>query len=399
MNHLILKAMKTTKLMLSAFAAVLAMVSCNKQDTTPEMGSSTLKSVEVSLENVIMTKSSYEAAHAVKAGSAIKVNDFQIFLLDESGNEYTGKVADGSADAQSYWDAGMPLDGKASFHYVDPKCTKVVAVANMGPFDSYAALLTALANDPINIGTQQDPDALALYAEDASFEETTPHIDIGKDAAGETVQYQQKAYKVELVLKPRISRFEVDGFSVIFQDPANPKYDEIKITQLAFQNYYEMTDLLTGTEGTTVIAPIIDFADQSAVYTWLDGIATPNTDWFRDAVDITITPADPVKDLPADGKLAYHAFSGDKVPVFVIKLIVDGQPAYLHTKNIKDGSGTPITEFKEGYIYRMSAQGEAGPGSDGTIEIPEEKIDPMDRCLDITVKVMSWELALVTPEF
>lgn len=133
--------MKTTKLMLSAFAAVLAMVSCNKQDTTPEMGSRTLKSVEVSLENVIMTKSSYAAADAVKDGYAIEVNDFQIFLLDESGNEYTGKVADGSAVAQSYWDAGMPLDGKASFHYVDPKCTKVVAVANMGtPFGSYAAV-------------------------------------------------------------------------------------------------------------------------------------------------------------------------------------------------------------------------------------------------------------------
>ena len=83
--------MKTTKLMLSAFAAVLAMVSCNKQDTTPEMGSRTLKSVEVSLENVIMTKSAYAAADAVKAGSAIEVNDFQIFLLDESGTQDSGR--------------------------------------------------------------------------------------------------------------------------------------------------------------------------------------------------------------------------------------------------------------------------------------------------------------------
>ena len=92
-------------------------------------------------------------------------------------------------------------------------------------------------------------------------------------------------------------------------------------------------------------------------------------------------------------------FSGDKVPVFVLKLVVDGQPAYLYTKRIKDSSGNPITSFQEGYIYRMSGEGEAGPGTDGTIEIPEEKIDPMDRCLDITVDVMSWEVALVTPEF
>ena len=167
---------------------------------------------------------------------------------------------------------------------------------------------------------------------------------------------------------------------------------------LSIQNYCETTDLITGVEGTTVTAPIADFANQASVYTWLDGITTP-TPWYRDAIDVTITPAASVKDLPANGKLAYHAFSGDKVPVFVLKLIVDGQPAYLYTKNLKDGEGNPITTFQEGYIYRMSGQGEAGPGSDGTIEIPEDKIDPMDRCLDITVDVMSWEVVLITPEF
>ena len=392
--------MKLTKLMLSASIAALALVSCNKQDTTPELdGPNRLKTVEVSLENVILTKSSYADAEKISAGDKIVVNDFQLFLLDGSGNEYVGKVTDGSADAQSYWDSALPIGGTASFHYVDPNCTKVVAVANMGKkYDSYADLLAELSTDPIEIVDQQNPKDLVLYAEDSSFDPAGTHVDEGKDADGNTVQYQQEVYKVELVLKPRISRFEVDGFSVIFQDPANPKYDEIKITQLAFQNYCETTDLITGVEGTTVTAPITDFANQAAVYTWLDGITTP-TPWYRDAVDVTITPATPVKDLPADGKLAYHAFSCDQVPVFVIKLIVDGQPAYLYTKNLKDGSGNPITSFHEGYIYRMSGQGEAGPGTDGTIEIPEEKIDPMDRCLDITVDVMSWEVALVTPEF
>ena len=391
--------MKLTKLMLSASIAALALVSCNKQDTTPEMAPNRLKTVEVSLENVILTKSTYADAEKISAGDKIVVNDFQLFLLDGSGNEFVGKVTDGSAAAQSYWDSALPLGGTASFHYVDPNCTKVVAVANMGKkFDSYADLLTELSNNPIEIVGQQDPKKLVLYAEDSSFEAGGTHVDNGKDAEGNTIQYQQEVYKVALVLKPRISRFEVDGFSVKFQDPANPKYNEIKITQLAFQNYCETTDLITGVEGTTVTAPITDFANQAAVYTWLDGITTP-TPWYRDAIDLTITPAYPVKDLPANGKLAYHAFSGDKVPVFVLKLIVDGQPAYLYTKNLKDISGNPITTFQEGYIYRMSGQGEAGPGSDGTIEIPEEKIDPMDRCLDITVDVMSWEVVLVTPEF
>ena len=391
--------MKSTKLMLSAFVAALAIVSCNKQDTTPDMGPKTLKSIEVSLENVILTKGVVE--DAVTDGDKVTVNDFQLFLLDGNGNEYFGKVTNGSAAAQSYWDAGLPSDGKASFHYVDPNCTKVVAVANMGKkYASYAELQAELTATPLAIGAQQNPMNLALYAEDKSFEAAGTHVDSGTDAAGNTVQYQQQVFQVELVLKPRISRFEVDGFSVVPKDPANPKYGEIKITQLAFQNYYPAADLLAPAVTTSgaLVTPITDFANQSAVYTWLDGIAVPNTDWFRDACTITLNAAnDYVQDLPATGKLAYHAFSTTETPVFVLKLEVDGQPAYLYTKDLKDNNGT-IAEFQPGYIYRMSGEGEI-PGSNGTIEIPEEKIDPMDRCLDIKVDVMSWEVVLVTPEF
>ena len=382
--------MKLTKLMLSASVAALALVSCNKQDTTPQEPVR-LKTVEVSLANVILTKGVVE--DAVKEGDKVVVNNFQIFLLDAQGNEYTGKTVDGAVDAQSYWDSSLP--SAASFHYVDPNCTKVVAVANMGDkFESYAALKAALQTKPLEIGLQQNPMNLALYAEDSDFEPTTAHNDKGAD----NVVYQQSAYKVELLLKPRISRFEVDGFSVKFKDPANPKYNEIKVTQLAFQGYYPNTDLLTGVESGALVQPITDFANQAAVYTWLDTPdASPNP-WYRDAVDLTITPAAAVKDLPADGKLAYHMFScANQVPVFVIKLIVDGQPAYLYTKNLKDANGEPVTNFQEGYIYRMNAAGQVA--NNGTIEIPEEKIDPMDRCLDITVDVMSWKVTLVTPEF
>ena len=50
--------MKLTKLMLSACVAALALVSCNKDETTPDV-SNRLKTVEVSLENVALTKEWY----------------------------------------------------------------------------------------------------------------------------------------------------------------------------------------------------------------------------------------------------------------------------------------------------------------------------------------------------
>jgi hypothetical protein len=387
--------MKLTKLMLSAFVAALALVSCNKQETTPIQTSNRLKTVEISLENIIFTKG--PAGDPIANGQKITVKDFQIFLLDAAGNEYKGKSDDGAADAKSYWNStdlvsGLPLD--AAFHYVDPNCTKVVAVANMGTkYDDYAALKNALAT-PLAIGGQQDQNALALYAESTDFVENGIH-------ESDPVEYDQPAYKVSLTLKPRISRFEIDGFSVILEDPANPKYGEIKITQLAFQNYYPNADLLDKDihVSGTLVNPITDFTNQSAVYTWLDGISNPNNEWFRDSFDITLNSANGfVQDLPEKGKLAYHMFSCDEAPVFVLKLLVDGQPAYLYTKNLKDQTNTVISAFEPGKIYRMSGEGEVD-GSTGTIEIPEDKIDPMDRCLDITVDVMSWEIVLVKPEF
>ena len=56
-----------------------------------------------------------------------------------------------------------------------------------------------------------------------------------------------------------------------------------------------------------------------------------------------------------------------------------------------------VKEFEEGKIYRMSAAGEVE--KDGSIPIDEDDIDPMDRCLEITVDVVDWAVELVYPEF
>ena len=81
----------------------------------------------------------------------------------------------------------------------------------------------------------------------------------------------------------------------------------------------------------------------------------------------------------------------------VIKLYADGQPAYLYSKGFYTKANEEVTEFEEGKIYRMSAAGEAS--GDGSIPIDEDDIDPMDRCLEITVEVINWAVELVYPEF
>ena len=48
--------MKLTRLMLSASIAALALVSCNKNEVTPEVGGNSPKTVEISFENIVLTK-------------------------------------------------------------------------------------------------------------------------------------------------------------------------------------------------------------------------------------------------------------------------------------------------------------------------------------------------------
>ena len=280
--------MKLSKLMLAAFVAVLALASCNKQDTTPQ--ANRLKSVEISLENVLITKGL--AGDKIQAGDAVVVNDLKIFLTDASGNEYDAKVSDGSAAAQSYF-TGVPAETVA-FHYVDPNCTKVVAVANLGKDITFAEYKALAA---LNIEDQQDATALVLYDEATLTSTTREH----NDAAADGTTYLAPVYEAELTLTPRVSRFEVDGFTVKFN--ATPKYNEVKITQLAFLNYYGKTTVVEGTESDLVASPV-DFTNQSEVYAWLDN---GQTAWYRDTFEVVITPEDNVQSTPKP--LAYHMFS------------------------------------------------------------------------------------------
>ena len=378
--------------MLTACVAVATLASCEKEDIVPQVQNTRMKSVEVSLKNAVVTRGA--AGDKIQANDPITVNNLKIFLTDAAGNLYDdAKTEDGAQAAKYYWTKEELANGipEAKFHYVDPNCTKVVAVANCGDID-YADLAS------INIDDEQNAKELSLYAFDDILEEVGQHSDVNKDGT----TYLSNAYKAQLMLKPRISRLEVDGFRVQF-NPQNPKYETIKVLDLAFQNYYPTTELATGVVSGNLVNHMPDLANQTSVYNWFND-NTKQAAWYWDSFaslsDITKeNPAADIKD--AEGKkapLAYHFFPADDAPVIVIRLVADGQPAYLYSKKFKQSNGTDITSFKEGKIYRMVAAGE-DPGSDGAIPIDEKDIDPMDRCLDITVTVQNWTVDLVFPEF
>lgn len=387
--------MKTRNFLLTACMAVLALVACNKNDDN-HVANNRLKSVEISLENVLLSQTRGLAGDKIEDGTPVTVTDFQVFLTDEQGNEYTAKTADGSAAAKSYWPTEdvAALGETAKFHYVDPNCTKVIAIANMGRTLTFAEY-KALKN--LAIGDEQNAQDLRLFAEKTLQATGEQHQDVNVDGT----TYVSDVYKANLTLCPRISRFEVDGFRINFS--STPKYNTINITDIAFQNYYPETSLATGVEAGNLVEIVDDLTVQADVYNWFNDKTKPAA-WYWDSFDITINATDEVTAKDTPNPLAYHIFSGNEAPVFIIRLLVDGTPAYLYSKGFysateKDAEGKPkkIETFEEGKIYRMSAAGEVG--TSGSIPIDDDDIDPMDRCLDITVEVVDWVVELVYPEF
>lgn len=387
--------MKATRLMVAACVVAMALVSCNKEDDNL-MPYNRMKSVEVSLKNVVITHTRGLAGEKISNGTPVAVSNFKVFLTDAAGNEYTAKNAAGTEDAQTWWSAADLSSGAidAKFHYVDPNCTKVIAVANI-PNDMTFAEYKALDN--LKIGDEQDATNLTLYAEATLQGPNGQHQDQNQDGT----TYVSDVYKADLTLKPRISRFEVDGFRVNFS--ATPKYNTIKITDIAFQNYYPETVLATGNEAGELVNHMQDLAQQADVYNWFNDTSKERA-WYWDNFDITINATDAVTAGDTPNPLAYHMFSCTTAPVFVIKLLADGQPAYLYSKGFysateknDDDTAKEIENFEEGKIYRMSAAGEVA--NDGSIPIDDDDIDPMDRCLEITVDVVDWVVDLVYPEF
>lgn len=393
-----------TKLMFAALAAAAVFTACTKENPTMEP-SKTLKSVEISLDNLIYTKGA--AGDKIKAGDAVQVNDVQVFLVKSDGSFFTGAKKTDGATAADYKFTGEAISSSYVFHYVDTNVNKVVVVANMGSTfapTNYADLQTKT----LAIDAQQDATKLALYGEGTLTKKDTNHT---TDQDGNGNVQENQVYTSDVNLVPRVARLEVDGFRVLFtQDnptttdvTEGPIYSSITFNQLAIVNYMPTTALWNGTESGTLVNPLATYysgstvSNETAIYSWFGTKTTGTPDWTYDACSLTCTPAAPAADFTAPR--AYHIFAGNVVPTFFIHLTADNVPAFIYTKSIKDKDGVAITSFAEGTIYRMSGDTASEATPDGAIEVPEEVIDPMDRCLEITVEVEPWQVALVTPEF
>ncbi|MBO5418461.1 MAG: hypothetical protein J6A22_00100 [Bacteroidales bacterium] len=408
--------MKLTKLMLSAFVAALAMISCNKQDTTPESApSGNPKSVEIDINNLFMTKS----PGALLDEGQIQLNELRIYLTD--GKDILNTASNAAGELLSASDyIFKSVSGPVSFHFVDPKVNKVVVLANLT--EAQYATITDYASIQalsVNIAEQQNEKALALFDEQplvAAGQQHVPSASVSHDGLITDL------YKAELKLKPAISRFELDGFSVFFYKDGEEKskYNKITFHQVAFNNYYPAMALMPG----TFSGSLVDCGAETPVnaVTYLTGNASAAPAWYFDkfATPVEVTrPASLSENTWVEAEIGnaiyYHAFStplGGTVaaenagyPEFMFQIATEDRSGvtsstYIYTKSLKDKNGNVITSFEPGVIYRMNFTTTVETdGGEGDVPIKEDDIEQLGRCLDITVSVEDWNIVAVTPEF
>lgn len=378
--------MKLSKLMLSAFAAAVAIVACNKVETD-NLDLNHYKSVELSLANVeFMTKA--DAGAEIADGDAVKVSSFQVYFTD--GNTlYTPKDKDGN-DVTAYYAADgsgviAALSTVQSYHFLPDAVDKVIVIGNL-PQNTTATTVSDL-NTTLKIAEQQAQTGLTLYAE-SNLIATGNHVE-------STDGHTALVYKATCNLMPRIARLEIKSVGMTFN--ATPHlFDKVEFKKIAFIDYYENCNLATATAS----APLfdLDLSSDVPVFNYLNSLTAS---WNNDEVAGTALATNTADANKVETNISYSFFPSSIKPALVMSVDATAAgsstsaPAYVYTNNFRHGSTELAAQhatdghigFCPGYIYRMD------------FIFDETNLQHQKKCIDVTVTVDSWKVIAVTPIF
>lgn len=368
--------MKGLRFMCAAMAAFVAFAACQKSSVPSDKAG--YKSIVVKLDNVL-TKA---PASGIVEGSAVAINNFQVFFADASGKLHKGMNPAGEV-TRHYFDLSNMHELANGFHYLSTDVNKVVVVANY--FTAEDETLTTVDDIkalPLNVEGQQDPANLAMIGEEV-FPDTPTRID-------ETTHPKTEVYAVDVTVAPLVARIEVRRLGVEFGSHAsgNTLFTGVEVKNVAFDNFYLTTDFtgaLSGKPQGTNPDTKFDFN----ISGWYTDKAVQNPGKDNEAV--VLTPSSPVVKYEQN-YLAYHFFpntaaadyTADGYPRLFLQVTTTnhvGEPSVLDpqqvmTKTFTDENGAVV--FKPGNIYKID------------LVFPDSLISTELRCADITVKSTPW---------
>ena len=385
--------MKLSKLMLTMAVAASAFAACNKQETTP-VGTN-YKSVDISLENVLFTKSVDEAD--IANNSNVVINDFKVYFTDGS-TLYTPKVADNTSNAKVYFsskeETGLPAAYSAAlqFHFLPAAVNQVVVLGNLGEEANYPTTVEGFEK-ALEVAGEQTATNLRLYGKSALVPKTPDHNVVDPKHATDV-------YKADITLTPRIARVEVVNF---VRSTNGQVFDKVTIDQVVFDNYYPSYSDLTADyaqNGTVVACPLT----QTDIY---NHFATA-TGWMSDNLALEFTSTEAAETEEAN--LAYHFFP-DKTatateaagvvtttgayPRLLVKATgyytgdTNPTPLYLYTKAFRTTADTPAlitaTDFAPAAIYEVE------------FTFSDENFIQQEKCVEVSVTPKKWNVIAVNP--
>lgn len=405
--------MKLTKFMCAAFAAAVALASCQKEQagTQAPAENGELKSITVNLANVEMVAKSASTAGDL-AGTSAVVTNFEVFFTNAAGDKfYKGLNANGTAMSH-YFTTGV---GLKTFHYLSAEVTRVIVVANLGQLSPAPTNVTELLANTGEIASMQEANiaTLAMYGETSTLTPTGEHT---------AVHPANKVYSASVAIKPLVARLEVNTFGVKFSDATpgqNSAFTSVRIDKLAFDNYYPNAALTGAVSGERVRQEFVNFDDpvqlKNGQTTYFNGVNGSN--WWGDVVDASLAVADvqsiiltrdvvndEVTPSPAQTKThalaghyyAYHffptaatAYTQDGYPRLYLQVTstnVQGDQAtqYIMTKNF---NGNAFTAFEAGKIYRVN------------YTFPDSLLEDPLICAEVDITVTPWTVVELTPDW
>lgn len=402
--------MNVRNLLLTALAASMALVSCDKSENDVSVPTDkSLKSVTIKLPNITKAVGTRVIGDAMTTTSDRKavLMDFKVLFLAGEQEMYAPAYdadGDGTSEAQTVYFSEGNIPTEITYHFLDASINRIVVVGNLGADVTYADITTGTAatqnilNDGDTPNDGNEHPLYPLYGED----------DLALKSPLDGDEAHDNVYEATVTLAPKMSRFEIVGVGYTLPEgETTAQFESLRMNKIALCHYYTQYSFATGLgTGEQPGCP-----EGAHVWQWIDDAQTP---WADKVVSNAETPAaisvelgkhvniatgteleeadlasptlgDGFKDIITYGVAGVNAKENNAelyLSFYGVKQGQDDTPLYVKgTFTAKNTGGN----FEAGKIYRI------------LFTIPDGSWATPERCVELTVDVADWTVEVLTP--